>query len=187
MPRPTRSFAVLVLSLTVLGMLAAPTLAAPGGNSAASAACTNGGYANYTRQDGSTFKNEGQCTKYEAQGNALVLTPVARCKQEAAAAGITDTSGYTIIAGSDGDDYSFTLTAGPDLICGFGGEEDYVETLDAGDVFLGGAGSDGVGYVYGTFLGGDGDDWAYEVYGTFNGGAGNDTTQTVPYGGTFIQ
>jgi hypothetical protein len=71
----TRSFAVLVLSLALLSALAAPTLAAPGGNSAAAAACENGGYLHYTDAAYNSFKNEGQCTRYAAQGG--VLTPVA--------------------------------------------------------------------------------------------------------------
>ena len=170
MLRLTRSFAVLVLILTVLGMLAAPTLAAPGGNSTASAACAGEGYRNYTRKDGSTFKNEGQCTKYEAQGNTLVLDPKARCRQEVIAAGI-DPAGFNIITGTEtnGNTEFLTPTAA-DLICGFGGE-DVVDNLDAGDVFLGGDDNDGVNHMYG---------------GTFNGGAGDDVV-LLKLGGTFIQ
>ena len=183
----TRLVALLCASLALLGVLAMPASAAPGGNAGNAAACENGGYLTYTTTDGTAFKNEGQCVRYAVKGNELVLTPVARCRQEAIAANI-DPTGYTIIAGTEGEDYTFTLTAGPDLICGFGGP-DYVETLDAGDVFLGGAGDDLVYIVRsgGTFNGGDGRDFVYEVYGTFNGGAGADTAQTVPYGGTFIQ
>jgi hypothetical protein len=35
-------------------------------------ACKNGGFANYTRVDGSTFKNQGDCVSYVAQGGQLL-------------------------------------------------------------------------------------------------------------------
>src|ERR1051325_2652982 len=35
-------------------------------------ACKNGGFANYTRTDGSTFKNQGDCVSYVAQGGQLL-------------------------------------------------------------------------------------------------------------------
>ena len=38
-------------------------------------ACKNGGYADYTRTDGSGFKNQGDCVSYVARGGTLV--PVA--------------------------------------------------------------------------------------------------------------
>ncbi len=45
------------------------------GNSAAAAACRNGGYVNWTDADGNPFKNEGDCVSYAARGGVLV--PVA--------------------------------------------------------------------------------------------------------------
>jgi hypothetical protein len=50
----------------------APVLAAPGGNSDASAACENGGYVNWTDSDGNAFRNEGACVRYAAHGGVLV-------------------------------------------------------------------------------------------------------------------
>ena len=34
--------------------------------------CKKGGFANYTRADGSTFKNQGDCVSYVAQGGELL-------------------------------------------------------------------------------------------------------------------
>ena len=60
----------------MLSMLAIIAAAAPAGNSAVAAACENGGYLSVTRADKAPFTNEGQCTRYAAQGNALVPVPV---------------------------------------------------------------------------------------------------------------
>ena len=205
MIRFTRLFTVFVLTLTILGVLAAPTLAKPGdGNAAASTACADGGYLDYTDANGAAFKNEGQCTSYAAQGNRLVpvLTP---CEQAASDAGFTNLAAFaTIFAGNDGNDI-FTPTGGADLFCGFGGQ-DTVYNLDVGDVFLGGTGNDSVQNQYGgTFNGGEGDDSVYHLFATFNGGAGNDFVAIISgaratfnggegddsvntmYGGTFNQ
>ena len=65
-------FATLSLLLVMAGAVATPTLAKPGGNAVASAACAGEGYRNYTDATRTGFKNEGQCTAYAAQGNALV-------------------------------------------------------------------------------------------------------------------
>ena len=69
------AFSLCVLILTLLVGATSPAAAAPGGNSAAAKACEEGGYRNYTRSDSTAFRNEGQCTKYAAQGGTL--TPVA--------------------------------------------------------------------------------------------------------------
>ena len=64
------TFSLLAVSLTSVAM------AKPGsGNSEASAACEDGGHLDWTRADGTAFKNEGACVKYAAQGNALVGIP----------------------------------------------------------------------------------------------------------------
>ena len=73
MPQFRRTAAIVLAVLSILA-LAAPALAKSGGNSAGSAACANGGYRNFTRADLTTFKNEGDCTKYTAKGG--VLKPV---------------------------------------------------------------------------------------------------------------
>jgi hypothetical protein len=41
------------------------------GSGDADDACKDGGFANYTRTDGSTFKNQGDCVSYVAQGGQL--------------------------------------------------------------------------------------------------------------------
>jgi Ca2+-binding RTX toxin-like protein len=80
---------------------------------------------------------------------------------------------YTFHGGTAGDDNTFTGTAGPDVFCGFGGV-DVIETLEAGDIFLGGAGNDHVITNEGTFNGEAGNDIVDFNDGTFNGGEGND-------------
>src|SRR5215216_3323045 len=56
----------------VVGLLAGPVAAAPGGNAANAAKCEEGGYLDYTDAQGNPFKNEGQCTSYAARGGQLV-------------------------------------------------------------------------------------------------------------------
>jgi len=63
----------LVTSLVALGLAALPAFAG-GGNSAAAHACQQGGYAAFTRADGTPFANTGDCVSYAAHGG--VLTPV---------------------------------------------------------------------------------------------------------------
>jgi hypothetical protein len=84
-----------------------------------------------------------------------------RCIAEAARAGLIgadlNPSNANFVPGTDADDnFSGRATTGRDVFCGFGGN-DIISILDAGDVFLGGAGDDGVDNVKG---------------GTFNGGPG---------------
>ena len=67
-----RVFIVLGACAVLLGILAAPVAAAPGGNAANAQKCAGGGYLDYTRADGTRFKNAGQCTRYAAQGGTLV-------------------------------------------------------------------------------------------------------------------
>jgi Ca2+-binding RTX toxin-like protein len=89
-------------------------------------------------------------------------------------------SNYTFHGGSEGNDIdTFTPTAGPDVFCGFGGDDTITTTLAAGDIFLGGAGNDSVSENSGTFYGGDGNDSVFRnggvrTSGIFYGGAGND-------------
>ena len=95
-------------------------------------------------------------------------------------------SNYTFHGGTEGSD-NFTgqaeLTAGPDVFCGFGGDFDTILTLEAGDIFLGGAGSDQVVVNEGTFYGGEGNDFVATNNGTFFGEAGDD--RVGPNSGTF--
>ncbi len=113
-----------------------------------------------------------------------------RCIAELARAGLVgrDVNPKTanIVTGTEGDDdLSGQLTAGPDVVCGFGGN-DTIGTLAAPDIFLGGAGFDLVSSLEGgTFNGGPGyDTVAFVDAGTFNGGEGDDVVQFL-FGGTF--
>jgi hypothetical protein len=84
-------------------------------------------------------------------------------------------SDYTFIGGTEGHDV-FTGTAGPEVFCGFGGV-DQIDTLAAGDIFLGGADVDTVSDNFGTYYGGAGSDIVFgsnESGATFYGGEGND-------------
>jgi hypothetical protein len=98
---------------------------------------------------------------------------------------------YTFIGGTEGTgteiDDTFTAdqaTEGPDVFCGFSGD-DLINTLNAGDIFLGGAGTDRVSNNFGTFYGGEGDDQVANNQGTFFGGPGNDVVFRQFGGGTF--
>ena len=85
-------------------------------------------------------------------------------------------SNYTFHGGTEGDDvFTGQATAGPDVFCGFGGD-DGITTLDEGDIFLGGAEDDTVRDNFGTAYGQEGADRVIRDFtgSTFNGGAGND-------------
>lgn len=60
--------------LTLCVAFAAP-VSAGGGNSTAAQLCQKGNWQNLERQDGTTFKNQGDCVSYAAQGGALVPIP----------------------------------------------------------------------------------------------------------------
>ena len=94
-------------------------------------------------------------------------------------------SDYTFHGGTAGEDF-FTgqATEGPDVFCGFGGN-DSIPNLETGDIFLGGEGNDYVNGNYGTFLGGSGNDVVSENFGTFYGGVGNDSVDNN--NGIFVQ
>ena len=62
-------------------------------------------------------------------------------------------SNYTFHGGTEDDNnFEGQATAGPDVFCGFGGD-DFIRTLDEGDIFLGGAGNDTVRDSFGTAYG----------------------------------
>jgi hypothetical protein len=81
------------------------------------------------------------------------------------------------------DDFTGQGTLGNDVFCGFLGP-DGIDTLDAGDIFLGGAEFDGVRINNGTFYGQEGGDVVGFNYGTFYGGADDDSVNFME-GGTF--
>ena len=90
-------------------------------------------------------------------------------------------SDYDFVGGTEvDDDFIDPATDGPDVFCGFGGDE-RIGNLPAGDIFLGGAGNDEVLlFNLGTFYGGEGDDFVDANYkgATFNGGDGTDSVGT---------
>src|SRR5919112_2794854 len=67
-----RILVLLAVVALMVGMLAGPVAASPGGNTANAAKCEEGGYLDYTDAQGNPFKNEGQCTTYAARGGQLV-------------------------------------------------------------------------------------------------------------------
>jgi hypothetical protein len=54
-------------------VIPASASAAPGGNAANAKACQQGGWQQWVRADGSTFKNTGECTSHAAKGGTLQL------------------------------------------------------------------------------------------------------------------
>jgi hypothetical protein len=90
-------------------------------------------------------------------------------------------SNYTFHCGSaDSNDFTGVGTDDPDVFCGFGGDDlisfdpSSFISLEAGDIFLGGAGIDSVSINRGTFYGEEGDDFVEENNGIFVGGEGCD-------------
>jgi hypothetical protein len=113
---------------------------------------------------------------------AQAASPKARCLQEAESVTSLNLTGYNVIVGNNrkADNSNGKATDGNDVFCGFGGT-DYIGTLDAGDIFISGAGNDQIDNNRGTFYGGEGDDIAVYNWDTFYGGAGNDSV-TANYG-----
>jgi hypothetical protein len=95
---------------------------------------------------------------------------------------------YTFHGGTeDSDTFDDDNTEGqPDVFCGFGGVDGIETTLDAGDIFLGGADFDGVVNNNGTFYGQEGGDVVgfNNTSGIFYGGADDDSVNQMD-GGTF--
>ena len=69
---PQRQMATVALALLATLAIAAPTLATPGGNAVAAAACQDGGYVDWTDAAGNAFRNSGACVSYAARGGTLV-------------------------------------------------------------------------------------------------------------------
>jgi hypothetical protein len=64
--------AAVLFGATLALMSGVGTAAAGGGNSDAAKACQQGGWQTLVRQDGTGFKNTGDCVSYAAQGGGLV-------------------------------------------------------------------------------------------------------------------
>jgi hypothetical protein len=121
-----------------------------------------------------------------AQAKPTSVSPDAKCAKLASQTlgkGFNPAD-YTFHGGTEGNDDLTAVpveTIGPDVFCGFGGDDEMTYLLDPDDIFLGGAGNDSViTDNFGTFYGGEGDDLVgdYNV-GTFYGGAGNDRVGLV--------
>jgi len=66
-----------LLVAAVTAAIVAPLALAGGGNSDAANACKQGGWQNVVRQDGTGFKNQGDCVSYAAQGGVPKTKPAA--------------------------------------------------------------------------------------------------------------
>ena len=112
---------------------------------------------------------------------AQAASPKAKCQQEAESLTGSTFTGANFKVGNNkrADDFSSkATTAGTDVFCGFGGD-DWIDTLDAGDLFIGGAGNDTIYETNnGTFIGGAGDD-------TIGGGCSDVEGITCTNSGTF--
>jgi hypothetical protein len=94
---PGAAIAAALLSIVAFAM---PALAG-GGNSAASAACENGGYANWTTAEGATFRNAGGCVSYAAHGGTLVPV-VVDVDPFSVVYGISGTNGFSVAVTGSG-------------------------------------------------------------------------------------
>src|SRR5262249_15599241 len=68
---PMKKVILGLLIAAVTATIAVPLAVAGGGNSDASNACKQGGWQNLVRQDGTGFKNQGDCVSYAVQGGVL--------------------------------------------------------------------------------------------------------------------
>ena len=64
-----------LLVAVVTAAIAVPMAVAGGGNSDAANACKQDGWQNLVRQDGTGFKNQGDCVSYAVQGGVLKTKP----------------------------------------------------------------------------------------------------------------
>jgi hypothetical protein len=71
MPASRRVSFTIALAMLVGLLVPAVAAAAPGGNADAAHACQQGGFLDWTRDDGTAFKNAGQCASYVARGGTL--------------------------------------------------------------------------------------------------------------------
>jgi hypothetical protein len=62
---------LLVLCAALALTVGVATVAAGGGNSENAKKCQKGGWQTLVRQDGSSFKNQGECVSHAAQGGTL--------------------------------------------------------------------------------------------------------------------
>src|SRR5919112_680356 len=136
--------------------------------------------ADYNGVDSFTYKASDGTADSNVATATITVNPTgadAQCKTLASQTlgSSFNPANYTFHGGTVGND-TFTGTDGlSEVFCGFGGD-DSIDTLQAGDIFLGGDGNDSVNdNNYGTFNGGAGDDTVTNSDGTVNGGDGNDS------------
>jgi hypothetical protein len=86
---------MLVAMAVMVPLFAVVAYAAAGGNAANAAKCEEGGYLDYTDDQGNAFKNEGQCTSYAAMGGQLVPVPTGPDISIDQAAGTISCTGFT--------------------------------------------------------------------------------------------
>jgi hypothetical protein len=70
-----RLMLVLCAGLALMTVGIATATAGGGDNNAASKPCKDGGWQNLVREDGTTFKNQGDCVSYAVQGGVLEAKP----------------------------------------------------------------------------------------------------------------
>lgn len=126
-----------------------------------------------------------------AKPSSAAPTTTGQCIQELARAGVAgrdvNPSNANFVTGTNGDDsFQAELTAGQDVVCGFGGDDEMIFVQET-DVFLGGQGADRALFIQGgTFVGGAGRDAVVSfLAGTFDGGEDGDWVDVMA-GGMFL-
>ena len=98
-PRLFPRTAAVALALLTTIVIAAPALGKhggnAGGNSYASAVCSDGGYVNWTDAAGNTFRNEGDCVSYAAHDGTLMPVVVPPVTPFSVSYGPMGTNGFT--------------------------------------------------------------------------------------------
>jgi hypothetical protein len=94
-----RFMSVAIAAVAALGapIIAMPAASAGGGNSADAHACQHGGWRNWVREDGTAFKNTGDCVSYAARGGMLTSPRFATTRQLCASFGGT----FTVVDSGD--------------------------------------------------------------------------------------
>jgi hypothetical protein len=116
----TKSLALLVLSLLLLGPLATPALAKPGGNSSAAHDCQKGGWAIHQGDNGERFANQRECLANARGGGEVHPIPSlyfveldldleGRCGFELYATNFAPGTYYFEGSGTDNSSFSATL------------------------------------------------------------------------------
>lgn len=114
----TKSLALLVLSLLLVGPLATPALARRAGNASIAHHCQKGGWATHQGDNGERFANQRECLAYARGGGELNPIPSlyfvdldleGRCGFELYATNFAPGTYYFEGSGTDGSSFSATL------------------------------------------------------------------------------